>query len=352
MFKKKIMKKIFVLLVSIGVLIFVACNKLPFVTKEPTACIDGPLIVEEYQGATYSYCGENADDFEWSVNGGGILGTSKTFVPTFTARGKYVIVLKAKNKKFEKTTSVEVEYGKTAKTTCLITNLCGNSDNLSDPSEISYYWAYLYDSKADWSTDVSNGEHKLVKDSLQCQYSSAAKTAFVTFTKPYAVGSKKYISIEYRNPSKPNSNITNWAGLFKGTSGSVDINHNAFNDNNCATVLDNYSKQVFMGKWLLIRYDDFSAAPLGCKDDDYLKFYANGTWKYFLGPDNCNGGAEESTGTLTDLPTCSSNTYFGQVIKTSQGPFETQTWSIYFPDSMKIFTQGAVFADYTFKYVK
>lgn len=341
------------ILFLIPLLTILSCKRIDVVTKEPSACIEGPILVEEFQTPTYTFCGEEADNFEWSVNGSGILGTGKTFVPTFVARGKYVIVLKAKNKKFEKTTSINVEYGRTPKTTCLITNLCHNGNpNISDLNEISFYWAYLYDSKSDWSKDVENRSHQLVKDSLQCQYSNSTKSAYVTFTKPYTIGTKKYISIEYRNPSKPNETKSNWAALFKESSGIVEIKYDAFNDQNISTVIDNYSKTILTGKWLLTEIDQFSTnLPLGCKADDYLKFNGDGTWKYHIGNDNCGGSAEVSYGTYNQIPTCDEISYMGRVITTLQGEFKSQSWTITFPGKMEIFTEGNIYANHTFTLV-
>jgi len=66
-------------------------------TKKTTACITGPTEVEENTSEKYTWCGSNADNIEWSLNGT-VLGTGNSFTPSFPVKGVYTIIARGINK--------------------------------------------------------------------------------------------------------------------------------------------------------------------------------------------------------------------------------------------------------------
>jgi len=265
-------------------------------TKKTTACIDGPTEVEEYSSATYTWCGSNADNIEWSMNGSGVLGTGNSFTPSFSLKGKYTIVAKGTNKKYEKSTSYQVTYGRVPIISCVLTSKCGGPTPQNDVNLVKYR-AYLYSSKSDWATDVSHNNHALVNDSVNCTHDNISNLALFNFKGQYPVGSIKIISVEYIDPSNSGTLTSNWSDIMANRAGTVNIQNSGFSENpannSCTTSLDNYTKASIIhltgGKWLLKKITKNTVTvPLGCKDGDYLKFNADGTWKYQLGPNNCN----------------------------------------------------------------
>ena len=328
-------------------------------TKKTSACINGPTQVEEYNSGVYTWCGSNADNIEWSMNGSGTLGTGNSFTPNFAEKGKgtYIIVAKGTNKKYEKSTTIQVSYGRFPSTSCGVTNSCGNGNtNLPNDAELTKYKGYVYQSKSDWGTDIINGNHRLAEDSTNLTYDNTWQVASFIFKKNFTVGNKKLISVEYRDPLDPQKVISNWGNIFYNQSPLIEIKYSGFTEasenNSGVTTLDIYSKKfitnLLTGKWKLTKITSSSVeVPLDCKSDDYLKFNADGTWRYEVGTDNCNNTATATTGTYHIGSACSS--YFSGTPTTVQGTFGVSYFS-YSANEIVISINNANYIKYYFTY--
>jgi hypothetical protein len=287
------------------VCIFIASCK-----KQPAACIDGPLTVNEGESPTYNWCGEYEEEVEWRFNGN-TVSSGSSFTPDFTMRGLNTLEATGKNGKKHESKVIEINYGKTSKTYVSFTNLCNSTNkNIPNTSDIQYFHAYLYNSRYDWVEDAKQGTHWLAIDSTSCQFLPGANTAGALFSKTYTRGSQKIVSVEFRNGPSLTPYLSNWADLMYGQTGTVDINNYEFTDNGAQTRLDTYSKQFVTGKWVLTtRFFNTTSIQLAdCESDDYLKFFADGTWTYNSGPKACGSSQSSNSvinaGTFYSLPTC------------------------------------------------
>lgn len=295
------------LILFLNLVIITSCKKKKDEPAEPTACINGPSEVDAPNKATYTWCGENADEIEWTVNGSGILGTGSSFTPTFNTKGKYTITAKGKNDAATKETSLDVFYGRTSR---LIWEISSTLPRQGNPKK---YWAYLYNSKADWVTDAVNGNHKLVIDSVNCRDTTitllpdtlVAITHYAIFKNKYPTGSNKLVSVEYNDPIDPFLKHSNWYDIFSNPSGGLmNIKDAEYADNRGSTTTEPFTKLLLTGRWNLSQLDTGGVVQTAtdCMGDDHMRFYADKTWKYFTGDILCSDGEINSTGTFNNLP--------------------------------------------------
>ena len=323
---------------------FVCIIALSACKKQPSVCIDGPLVVAEGETPTYTWCGENSDDIEWRFGGERIHG--KTFTPVFKQRGNLSLEVNAKNGNKQSTKGFFIEYGKKSKLFCKVFNEC-TAGNVSLPSQSGNCKAYLYESKTAWIEDVYNGVHTLAKDSVSCEYSSAYSAALASFKKSYPEGSGRIFSIEYRDPNNGTSYISNWKDIFYGSS-TFEMANFDYSDITIETRLTSYTKLFFSGTWkLTASYVNGNNVPLQpCNEDDFLKFKADGTWTYNTGSDNCNGTSLPSNGTFNNFPQCDSPLVFN--LTTSSGPFAS-SYCEFTINTIKVnFSSGSLSGYFTF----
>ncbi|MCC6371683.1 MAG: hypothetical protein IT236_11810 [Bacteroidia bacterium] len=286
--------------------------------KDIVACINGPLQTENATGNTYTWCGENADEVEWKLNGSAVLAVGANFTPVFTNKGKQVISATGKNAAYSKEINLEVAYGINSKIICRVTVLyptLGNKKN---------FWAFLYNSKSDWVTDAIKGNHKLAADSVNCRDTTAIKgvSHFAFFKNVYATGSKKLVTVEYLDPLRPTNRESSWHHAYNHPEGNVIVkNEDGVNDT-CSVYMDRASKWIFTMKWNLTQIDTGFGAGTAtqCAADDYVRFYPDGTWKYFPGTDFCVADEETSSGVFVTLPYLTEGGL--SVIQTNEGPLK------------------------------
>jgi hypothetical protein len=319
-----------------GILTLTFCKKKE---KAPVACIEGPLTVAEGETATYTWCGTNAKHVNWSTNqGGGASGNE--FRPVFSSRGTYQVRVTGVNDEGESSDELTVEYGKKSEVICTIIDGCAVTQSISSADFIKNLAAYLYNSKADWITSVTNGNHSLAIDSVKCEYSSAYQTAIARFTKSYPTNNSAEISVEYRHPTDPSILLTNWESLFTFTGGNVAITNIPFTSDVTSATLHEAPNKILRGKWKLSQtYINSAFVPVAdCNKDDYIKLSANGTWTYNIGQDNCSGSSLPSNGTFTKMPPCGNSPLY---FTTTSGPF-TPSFVEYINGTIKAdFNSGA-----------
>jgi len=315
--------------------------------KEPSACIDGPTSVAEGESATFTWCGENADDVSWGTNG--VTGSGKSFTPAFPYRGEFTMNATGKNKKGSASAQIMVEYGKAAKMIAVIKNTCNSGNtNIPNSTDIQNYKAYLYTNRADWRDDLSSYGHSKAIDSVTCEYSTKYTTAVAIFTKSHPSVAGRIVSVEHRPPGG-GSNISNWANIVE--LGATASYYDALIETN----IDSYSKKLIQGKWKLTSGQiNGNPAPISaCNLDDYMKFapgvsFAEGTWTYNVGPDNCGGTSLPSNGTFAFTYFCNQSTSF--YLTNQSGPF-TSSYATFNFSSIKVdFTSGSNSGSYTFNY--
>jgi hypothetical protein len=340
MYNFNIMKKIFLFLPILALTI--SCK------KQPSACIDGPLTVELGESATYTSCSEHEGEIQWRF--GSERSSEKSFTPTFNSRGAYTIELNIKNGNKQDTKSIRVEYGKSPRTICTVLDVC--SSNIPNHEDVKNYKAYLYDSKADWVNDVKNKSHSLVIDSTSCEYSAAGATGLALFQKTFVSGTTKIVSIEYRNPSNSSSDVTNWGSLISDLDGKLTISNGDYADNSAGTRISKYAKKLLSGKWFLSSaiINNNPVTPAPCTNDDFLKFFGDGTWVYDVGNDNCSNTSLPSNGTFTGFTSaCDSPVNFGMY--TLSGSFIVNSPMYDGLNTIVVsFNTGASSGSYTFTY--
>lgn len=350
------------LLLLLALSLFAGCKQF----RKPKTCIQGPETCEVGEQVTFTWCGENADIIKWYDNQGN-SAEGQSFTTSFTYRGTHEIRVDAKNKivlkgvGFSKEEYYSVRCGEKSYVWCSISNECtGGSGTIYNTSDLVNYKAYLYADKASWANDVDNGNHASCLDSTTCMYrseqgsSSGYSGAF--FKKTFPTGTEVYVSVEYRNPQTLNDIRTNWGNIITQPNGGlVGIHNNQWSDNSGYTSLSPATKKVLRGKWKLssMTVNGTSVSLSACNQDDYIKFYANGTWKYHVGSDDCNGNSSESTGTYNNIPRCISNSDVSISMTSNSGSF-TGLNSSYFSSDL---TQLIVYANdssnsaqYTFNY--
>lgn len=293
--------------------------------KKPKACIEGPAKVELGQTASFTWCGDKADEIHWDGDYG-ISGEGESFSVTFNNPGQHTIYVRGNNKRSKETSASHY-------VTCIkpsyvwfgLQNIClsGGSTILNSPDLVNYK-AYLYTTKTDWVDDVNNGNHKKCVDSVTCSFHTDYNNVGAYFKKTFATGTVLFVSVEYRNPQDPDNLLSNWADLINSGSatGWVNITNREGQDNTGSTQLSNVSRKILTGKWNLTKVitNGNPSAPSICNQDDYIKFYADGTWKYHVGSDNCNGSAVESSGTFGNYSQCIASV--GSITMSSKtGPF-------------------------------
>jgi|GEM_PF-6570616 len=308
------------------------CKKI----KKPDACISGPETVEVGQSATYTWCGDKADKIKWNSSGGS--GNGSTFTVEFKNAGVHTIYVEASNKySRDSNKSISVNCIRKSYVWCSIDNYCltGGSTIYNGP-DVTNYKAYLYISKSDWIMDADNGTHASCIDSVSCAYSPEKQKVGAHFKKEFITGSVVFVCIEYRNPQSPDNLLSNWSELLSsGASGSaVNINNSTWSDNSGYAGLYSAPRKILSGKWRLIAatINGTSVTLAACNQDDYIKFSTNGTWKYYVGTDNCNGSSQESIGSYGTLPACISGSDIGLSMNCTSGPL-AGTSSGYFSES-------------------
>lgn len=294
--------------------------------KKPSACIDGPREVELNQTVTYTWCGSDADEINWDADYG-FKGEGKSVDITFTHYGSNFVSVRGNNKRSDEGhTSMEVKVVKPSYVWFTITNQCltGGSVIINSPDIVNYK-AYLYASKPDWKTDITNGNHSKCIDSTTCYYDSEKRNVGALFKKQLPTGSVVFAGIECRNPDEPNNYLSNWAeALGTGVSSSyITIENNENSDNYGYANLTNITKKLLVGKWRLskITTNGTSTNPAACNQDDYLKFYPDGTYRYIIGSDDCNGSSSESTGEYSFGTQCISSSDVYMTLNPTSGPF-------------------------------
>jgi hypothetical protein len=328
--------------------------------KKPEVCVEGPETCDVGEQVTFTWCDGNADYITWDSEEGG-HGEGRTFTTSFNKRGPRNITVKARNKivskklGFQARRTWSISVGKSY-VWCGIYNRCSGAIN--NGSDLVNYKAYLYSTIKDWEKDVDNGNHNSCLDSAGCGFSSEKNSIGAYFRKSFPVGSIVYVSVEYRNPQYPNKQQSNWGSLVQGgTSGcfvNINYNNDPYNDNWGDASIEEYAIKVLKGKWRLtsLQINGIIVSVPYCSQDDYIKFYANGTWKYHVGSDNCNGAASESTGSYNKaaIPICSGGT---MGMSTNSGPFKVINSSYFSSDAMQLFvyvTEGSNNVQYTFNY--
>jgi hypothetical protein len=316
--------------------------------KDPIACVDGPTSVAEGQTATFTWCGENADDVTWNTNG--ISGEGNSFSPAFPYRGSFVINASGKNKKGKRAeASITVEYGKASKIIATITNNCNTGNpNIPNNGNLQFYKAYLYNNTTDWKNDIDAYSHAKCIDSVTCEFSTKYNTAVAIFSKSYPALSGRIISIEYR-PTSGSSTISNWARPAQALTSSDYI------DAVTETSLDNYSKKLLQGKWKLSSgLLNFNVMQLPvCNLDDYLKFSTesltgSATWTYNVGADNCSGSSLPSNGNVQLNALCDPQSNLN--LLNLSGPFISNYATLNSSYIEVFFTSGSSSGSYKFTY--
>lgn len=350
-------KSLFISIVVVLAIIGPSCKK-PFSKfKEPKAQICGPSTAEVGELVTFTWCGDEADEIEWDgVNG--VQGNGETFSMTFNNKGKYTVYVYAK-RKYSKTgkATFEIEIGKNSGVWCSMYNACNNGGTIYNSSDLVNYKGYLYSTKDDWQADVIEGKHVLCIDSASGSFSSSSNAAGILFRKQLPSNTTAFVSVEYRNPAKPDVMLSNWSNLMRNTNdGLVNANNMAYTDNYASVQLNESSKKVLAGTWKLSA-GTLNNVPItlsSCNLDDYLRFYPDGKWNYFVGVDNCNATSSGSEGSYSSssIPTCnSSGGSFS--MNTSSGPFSGLNYGIFSNNSNTLtvhFTSGSSSGYYTFTY--
>jgi hypothetical protein len=300
------------------VLLLAACKKDTIKqqpTLVPTACINGPAEVETSKGTVYTWCGEYADIVEWRMNGSNVLTTGSSFTPTFTSKGLNVISATGKSATGTKEATMNVFYGKNSRIICKIRPMLSLQGNRKK------YWAYLYNSKADWVTDAVNGNHKLVIDSVNCRdttgLGSISHVAF--FRNVYSTGSSKLITVEYREAGRPDLVESSWLDAFKAQAGNLTINNQDYQEDTCGVAIEPNSRWILSVRWKMTQVDTGGpvSTAIDCFSDDYVRFYADGTWKYFVGEFLC-ANETNSSGVFVSLPYKADGSI--SVIQAREGP--------------------------------
>ncbi len=301
--------------------------------KKTSACIEGPEEVEQSASVKYTWCGSNADNIEWNVDGGGTVGTGNIFVTSFAGTGMHTIVAKGTNKKSEKSTTIHVHCGRTVRSRMSIQASGCVSPDLNNPSR---YRAYIYQSKADWTADVKRSSHALADDSANAVVDQIYRTIYFEFKKVYPLGSKKVVSVEDLSVSTSGPSISNWNDILAGA-GTIEMKNSGFvetlTDNSDGTVLDNFVKDFFKrypsGKWKVMNKEvNYSPISLGCEADDYFFLLPDGSWTYDTGANDCNGNTRPGNGTY-QFQSCGPDPYFKLPFVTLSGTFKVDLGSLY-----------------------
>ncbi|MBK6520821.1 MAG: hypothetical protein KBG47_02005 [Bacteroidia bacterium] len=317
------MKKIIAIaLIASIVSITSSCKK----KDDMVACINGPLTIERGFDVLkdYSWCGSGEEEVSWTCSNGE-SANGVNFPVKFSNPGKYTITATAtrgKGKKKESISkSIEVEYGTIARIKCYAYNSCyvGNQ-NISNASG---YKAYLYSSITDWETDIVAKNRNKVKDSVNCVYSSDYSTIYGEFAGAFPAGSTYYVMVENETGL---SGAMHFSAIKRGISNAGQYGHVLVGNAGPSTstiYIDESSKKFFSGKWVLVSNEINSVnAPIpACNQDDYLKFFPDGTWKYETGPDNCGGTSLPSNGTYPYMNQFCNTTPPSVQLTTLSGPF-------------------------------
>jgi hypothetical protein len=332
------MKKIHIIILILGLTnLFSSCKK----KDEMVACIDGPLTIERRFDPfeVYSWCGSGEEEVSWTCSNGEST-TGVNFPVRFSSPGKYTITATAtrgKGKKKESISkSIEVEYGTIARIRCYVYNACySGNQNISNATG---YKAYLYSSITDWETDIAAKNRNKVKDSVNCVYSTGYATIYGEFAGAFPVGSTYYVIVE---DGSGLSGAMQFSAIKRGISNAGQYGHISVINGGTSTstiYIDESSKKFFSGKWVLVSNEINSVtAPIpACNQDDYLKFFPDGTWKYETGPDNCGGTSLPSNGTYPYMNQFCNSTPPSVQLTTLSGPF-TGISNSYFENSHTTF---------------
>jgi hypothetical protein len=130
-------------------------------------------------------------------------------------------------------------------------------------------------------------------------------THYAFFKNKYPAGSSKLITVEYKNAADPLLAESNWYDVFTNAGGGiVTLKETEYNDTRCSTFTEHFAKMILGNNWNLSRLDTGTGTntAIDCFGDDYIRFYADRTWKYFVGPYTCDEGNVNSSGTFNNLP--------------------------------------------------
>lgn len=312
------MKKQIMMIVILGSIAFTSCKK----KYEISSCINGPTTLNRGQSAEYTWCGVGEEDVSWTSSySGSTLSNGPWFTPNFPSPGKYTITATAKNKKNTVTKSIEVEYGSVAKIRCKAYNTCFTGNN-AIPSTTGYK-AYLYASIADWEEDLLTHNKNKVKDSTNLSYSSDVGTGYADFMVTAPIGTNYYVMVQ---GAEEISGAAQFSAVKRGLSSAGQYGHvvlTSYGHDETIVYVDDHSKRFFSGKWVL-QSNEINSVPVtiqACNQDDYIKFYADGTWKYEVGSDNCGGTSLPSNGTYPYFTSWCSNSNPYVLLTTLSGPF-------------------------------
>ena len=309
------MKSLKYFLAFTTLLLLISCKKKEEeITIE--ACIDGPTVISRGESVYYSWCGTEHIEVTWTSSFGQTT-TDHSFYPDFPSIGIYTITATGKKGDKTESKSIEVTYGVSNQIKCSLTNACfSGNQNILQPGN---YKAYLYRSLTDWKNDVTNATHNLALDSSTfLPPDTFNPTIYTNITTTYTDGSV-FFSIE-------NGDETNWSDLLQRLQANKEETYGGQlvlkeGRETTATSVANLSKPFLRKKFILKKnvFNGNTIALSPCTTDDYLIFFADGTWNYEIGADDCGGTAQTSNGTFLYLPTCSPKITFG--LNTTNGPF-------------------------------
>ena len=280
------------------------------------ACIDGPTEISRGETVYYSWCGTEHIDVTWTTSYGQTI-TNISFQPDFPSIGKYTITATGKKGDKTESKSIEVTYGMSNHIKCTITNACfSGNQNILQPGN---YKAYLYRTLTDWKNDVTNANHNLALDSSTFLPTDTHNPTIYTNITTTLTDGSVFFSIE-------NGDETNWSDLLQRFQANKEETYGGQivlkgGKETTSTSVANLSKPFLRKKFILKKnvFNGNTIALSPCTADDYLIFFADGTWKYEIGADDCGATAQTSNGTFLYLPTCYPKITFG--MNTTSGPF-------------------------------
>ena len=302
--RKIIIMKSTIKLIAICAVLMTSCK------KDIEMCIDGNMNPAEPGTYTYTWCGTNAENFEWifSTTVGNLTYSGNSVTLNFDQKLKYTLRLKASNKKVDKEETFIIDVG-TYEARIEPKECNGNLIQQSN----SPVKAYLYADIPNLQSDLRNSDKANCIDSITLEGSWYFNNTTNSGNQKLVGGFENLASGNYtvyvqEEGSYPKNNLLE---LFvNGSSASFNVSNGDWDDiynptlteTNTAALLALFSKTYVLSEvWV----NNINTGVSSCNADDNIIFNIDGSWLYDVGSDNCSGNQSNSVGSYFGFSTCS-----------------------------------------------
>ncbi|MCG8576568.1 MAG: hypothetical protein MI810_16945 [Flavobacteriales bacterium] len=285
--------------------------------KDVTICVDGDLNPAEPGSYTYNWCGENADEVQWTTGDGNTyLGNSITL--DFHQKGTHYLNVYAENKRKNSSEQLEINVG-TREARVELYDCAGNTQNYP------HFRAYVYNNRSELQTDLRNGNFNGCIDSITLESSyyynntndHSVQTAVGGF-KGLGNGQHLIYVREYDHISSANLHRNNLLPILNnGDLTNINIDNGAafdqilmVNINNQLYSEENAFIQNFLSKTFVltdVTLNDVAIGVSDCNTDDKMIFNLDGSWEHNVGDNDCSGGQTNSAGTYYGWANCTTS---------------------------------------------